>query len=301
MIDSPINHLTDRRRQHWLITGANAGIGRRLTQQLLERGDRVAATARSPRQLDDLKAAYPDSLHVYQLDVTDAARLRSVVEQAFTQLSRIDVVVSNAGYGLAGAAEELTDELIETQINTNLLGSIQLARAVLPRLRAQPGPRRGRIIQLSSVGGQMAYPGMSLYHTTKWGIEGFFEAVATEVAPFGIGVTLVEPGGVRTDFGGRSMALPPALEAYAGGPVGALRTNLAAGNISDTRPGDPDKVAAAIIASAEREPAPLRLTLGSDAYANIQTALRRRLDALDEQKDLAHSTDVDGEFAAALI
>lgn len=289
MTDSPINQLTTRHPRHWFITGANAGLGRELTRELLRRGDRVAATARNPYLLDDLKTAYPNALQIFQLDVTDTARMRTVVEQAFTRLTRIDVVVSNAGYGLSGAAEEQTDTLIDAQIATNLTGSIQLARAVIPRLRVQGG---GRLIQLSSMGGQMAYPGMSMYHATKWGIEGFFEAVAAEVAQFGIGVTLVEPGGARTSFGGRSMALPPALPAYADGPVGALRRNLEAGNISDTRPGDPYKIAVAIIDSADQEPAPLRLALGSDAFTNIQNALRRRLDALEEQKDLANSTDV---------
>lgn len=298
MTDSPINQLTTHRPRNWFITGANAGLGRELTRELLRRGDRVAATARNPYLLDDLKTAYPNALQLFQLDVTDTARLRAVVEQAFTRLTRIDVVVSNAGYGLSGAAEEQTDALIDAQIATNLTGSIQLARAVIPRLRAQGG---GRIIQLSSMGGQMAYPGMSMYHATKWGIEGFFEAVAAEIAPFGIGVTLVEPGGARTNFGGRSMALPPALPAYADGPVGALRRNLEAGNISDTRPGDPYKIAVVIADSADQEPAPLRLALGSDAYVNIQNALRRRLDALEEQKELAHSTDVSGDLVSAVL
>jgi len=275
--------------RNWLITGANAGIGRRITEQLLRRGDRVAGTARQPDQLRELVAEFPETLRVYQLDVTDTGRLREVVDQAFTELGGIDVVISNAGYGLSGAAEEQTDELIERQIATNLVGSIQLARAVLPHLRAAGG---GRFIQLSSMGGQMAYAGMSLYHTTKWGIEGFLEAVAQEVAPFGIGVTIVQPGGVRTDFGGRSMSLPPAIDAYADGPVGALRRQLEAGNISDQRPGDPDKVAAAIIDSVDVSPAPLRLTLGSDAYEKVGTAIRGRLEALEAQKDLAHSTDV---------
>jgi NAD(P)-dependent dehydrogenase (short-subunit alcohol dehydrogenase family) len=276
--------------RNWLITGANAGIGRRITEQLLRRGDRVAGTARRPEQLRELAAEYPDTLRVYQLDVTDTPRLREVVDQAVAELGRIDVVVSNAGYGLSGAAEELTDELIDRQIATNLVGSIQLTRAALPHLRAAGG---GRIIQLSSMGGQMAYAGMSLYHTTKWGIEGFMESVAQEVASFGVGVTIVQPGGVRTDFGGRSMSLPPAIEAYADGPAGVLRRQLEAGNISDQRPGDPDKVAAAIIDSVDVSPAPPRLTLGSDAYEKVGTAIRGRLEALEAQKDLAHSTDVD--------
>lgn len=280
----------------WFLTGASSGIGRRITERVLARGDVVAATARRPEQLDDLAAAHGDRLWRRALDVTDTAAVREAVEAAFAELGRIDVVVSNAGYGLSGAAEELTDELIDHQIATNLVGSIQLVRAVLPRMRAQGG---GRIVQLSSMGGQMAYPGMSLYHATKWGIEGFVEALRPEVEPFGIGVTLVEPGGVRTDFGGRSMGLPPAIDAYADGPVGALRRRLEAGNISDTRPGDPVKVADAIIASLAQEPAPRRLTLGSDAFGLVGDALRSRLAELDAQRELAFSTDVDGAGGVA--
>ncbi len=282
----------------WLITGANSGLGLRMTSQLLERGDSVAATARNPEQLDDLAGKYPDHLRVYRLDVSDTGAIRSVVEQAYADFGRIEVVVSNAGYGLAGAAEELLDDEIDRQIATNLVGSIQLIRAVLPRLRQQGG---GRILQLSSVGGQIAYPGFSLYHATKWGIEGFCEAVATEVAPFNIGITIVEPGGTRTDFGGRSISLPPAIEAYRDTPAGELRRRLEAGNISDTRPGDPDKVAAAIIGSVDIEPAPLRLATGSDAFVNISTILKRRLAAIEAQEDLARSTDVDGEDAVVSL
>ena len=131
------------------------------------------------------------------LDVTDTAAIREVVERSFAQLGRIDVVINNAGYGLFGAAEELTDKQIDHMIATNLVGSIQLIRAVLPHLRAQGG---GRIIQISSYGGQVAFPGNSMYHATKWGIEGFVESVAQEVASFRIGITIVEPGGARTEF-----------------------------------------------------------------------------------------------------
>lgn len=129
--------------------------------------------------------------------MTDTAAIREVVERSFARLERIDVIISNAGYGLFGAAEELSDEQIDLMIATNLVGSIQLIRAALPHLRAQGG---GRIIQISSYGGQVAFPGNSMYHATKWGIEGFVESVAREVASFGIGMTIVEPGGARTEF-----------------------------------------------------------------------------------------------------
>jgi len=179
----------------WFITGASRGFGRELTEQLLARGDRVAATLRTPEQLADLAAAHGDRLWVRGLDVTDTAQLREVVDAAFTELGRIDVVVSNAGYGVVGAAEELSDTQIDALIATNLTASIQLARAVVPHLRAQGG---GRILQMSSMGGHIGFPGFSLYHTTKWGIEGFYEAFAPEVEPFGIHTTLIEPGMIRT-------------------------------------------------------------------------------------------------------
>ena len=192
--------------KNWFITGTSSGFGRLMTERLLARGDRVAATLRKVEALDDLKAQHGERLWVARLDVTDAAAVRRVMDQAFQDLGRIDVVVNNAAYGLVGAAEELTDDQVRLQIDTNLIGSIQVIRAALPHLRAQGG---GRVLQVSSEGGQIAYPAFSLYHATKWGIEGFVEAVAQEVAPFGITFTLAEPGPTRTDFGAKIVS-PPA-------------------------------------------------------------------------------------------
>lgn len=279
----------------WFITGTSSGFGRTLTEQLLARGDRVAATARRTETLDDLADQYGDRLWRARLDVTDVHETRTVVGRAFAELGTIDVVVSNAGYGLFGAAEELSDEQIDHQIATNLTGSIQLGRAVIPHLRAQGG---GRIIQISSVGGQIAFPAMSLYHATKWGIEGFWESTAGDIAPFGIGVTLVEPGVARTDFGGSGAVLGTALPEYADAAPGQLRRMLAGDLPPMPAPGDPAKIAAAIIASAGEVDAPRRLLLGSDAYALATGALRGRLDALESQKALAHSTDADDHVTA---
>ena len=159
----------------WFVTGASRGFGRELTEQVLARGGRVAATLRRPAQLDDLAAQYRDRLWVRALDVTDTGQMRRVVREAFADLGRIDVVVSNAGYGVFGAAEDLTDAQVEAVISTNLTASIQLARAVLPYLRAQGG---GLLMQMSSMGGHIAFPAFSMYHATKWGIEGFYEALA---------------------------------------------------------------------------------------------------------------------------
>ena len=181
----------------WLITGVSSGFGRELTDQLLARGDRVVGTVRDTAKVAELIERYPDTFRAEVLDVTDTAAVRVVVDRSFAALGRIDAVISNAGYGLFGAAEELTDQQVDHMIATNLTGAIQLIRSALPHLRAQGG---GRIIQISSYGGQVAFPGNSMYHATKWGIEGFAESVAQEVASFGIGVTIVEPGGARTEF-----------------------------------------------------------------------------------------------------
>ena len=190
----------------WLITGVNRGFGRHMTEQLLARGDRVAGTVRKMDAMNDLKTKYGDLLWLAHLDMINTPAVRQVVNKAFANLGKIDVVVNNAGYGLFGAAEELTDEQIIHQINTNLIGSIQVVRTALPHLRGQGG---GRIIQVSTYGGQVALPGGSLYHAGKWKIEGFIDAVGQEVAPFNIGVTIVEPGGARTEFRfGSSQARP---------------------------------------------------------------------------------------------
>ncbi|MEV6396014.1 SDR family oxidoreductase [Streptomyces sp. NPDC051907] len=274
----------------WFITGTSSGFGRQLTEQLLARGDRVAATVRNAAARDGLAAEYGSRLWRAELDVTDTSRIREVVEQAFADLGHIDVVVSNAGYGLLGAAEELSDDQIDRQIATNLTGSIQLARAVIPHLRAQGG---GRIIQLSSMGGQIALPALSLYHATKWGIEGFWESTLGEIAPFGISVTLVEPGSARTEFAGTSADIAKPMPEYADHAPGLLRRMLAGEVPAFPSPGDPAKIAAAIIASADQDEAPKRLTLGSDAYELVTAGLRERLTALEAVKDLAYSTDAD--------
>jgi NAD(P)-dependent dehydrogenase (short-subunit alcohol dehydrogenase family) len=273
----------------WFITGTSTGFGRDLTEQLLSRGDRVAATVRRRDALDALAAQYGEQLWIRQLDVTDTAAIRTVVDDAFAELGRIDVVVSNAGYGLLGAAEEVTDEQIERQLQTNVVGSIQLTRAVLPHLRAQGG---GKILQLSTMGGQATFPGMSLYHASKWAMEGFFDSVGQEVAPFGIQTCLVEPGGARTDFAGRSLAMAPANEAYAGTPAAAVRAT-AATRPASAIPGDAYKMARAMIDAADADELPRRLLLGSDAYRLVHAALSGRLAFVEAQHDITVSTDAD--------
>jgi NAD(P)-dependent dehydrogenase (short-subunit alcohol dehydrogenase family) len=272
----------------WFITGINSGFGRALTEQLLAAGHRVAGTVRKPGSVDDLAAKYGDHLWLARLDVTDPPRIREVVDGAFAGLGRIDVVVNNAGYGLFGAAEELTDEQIDHVLATNLTGSIQVTRAALPHLREQGG---GRIIQLSTYGGQATHPGASLYHAGKWGIEGFMESVAKEVAPFGIGVTIVEPGGARTEFRFGSLRTATPMPAYDNTPAAMTR---GAGDRSRPSLGDPAKMAARIIESTTRTPAPLRLVLGSDSHRFVTTALRERLAQIEPQGETAASTDWTG-------
>jgi NAD(P)-dependent dehydrogenase (short-subunit alcohol dehydrogenase family) len=271
----------------WFITGTSAGFGRLLTEKLLARGEQVAATLRKPDALADLKAQYGEQLWVAALDVTDTAAVRRVVDQAFADLGRLDVVVNNAAYALFGAGEEATDDQIRQQLDTNLTGSMQVIRAVLPHLRAQGG---GRILQLSSEGGQIAYPNFSYYHASKWGIEGYVEAVAQEVAPFGIEFTLVEPGPARTSFGsGLVHAIP--LSEYDATPAGDVRRGVSDGSFAVT--GDPVKMVDAMLHSADQSPAPRRLTLGREAYTKIRAALVQRLAELDAQQAVAFSTEAD--------
>lgn len=274
----------------WFITGASRGIGRALTEQLLERGDRVAATARTPATLDDLAEAHGDRLWRRALDVTETSELFRVVDETFADLGRIDVVVSNAGYGVAGAAEEHTNEQVEQMIATNLTASINLARAATPHLRAQGG---GHITQLSSMGAHIAFAGFGLYHATKWGIEGFYEAFAQEVEGFGITTTLVEPGVIRTSFYD-AVQVTPALPAYAENP------KILRGTIDPAMMiGDEAKVVAAIIENADRPDPAKRLLLGSDAYELVTSAMRERLASAEAQEGHAATTDVGPVPAAA--
>jgi NAD(P)-dependent dehydrogenase (short-subunit alcohol dehydrogenase family) len=271
----------------WLITGVSSGFGRELTRQLLERGDRVVGTVRGLDKVADLSKEYPDTFQAEKLDVTDPTAVRTLVDRAFGDLGRIDVIVSNAGYGLFGAAEELSDDQVAHIIATNLTGSIQLIRASLPHLRRQGG---GRIIQLSSYGGQVAFAGNSLYHATKWGIEGFCEAVAQEVAGFGIGVTIVEPGGARTEFRYGSAQVAELRPEYDGNPAHAFQKMLDPAN--GLAPGDPARMAAAMIDSVDTEPAPLRMILGSQALDNTVKVLQERIAGFEAQRELAASTDL---------
>jgi len=273
-------------QRNWLITGVSSGFGHEMNEQLLQRGDTVVGTVRDTSKVADLMRQYPETFLPEILDVTDAPAVRAVVDRAIARLGRIDVVVSNAGYGLFGAAEELSDTQVEHMIATNLVGSIQLIRAALPHMRAQGG---GRVIQLSSYGGQVAFAGNSLYHATKWGIEGFVESVAQEVTAFGIGVTIVEPGGARTEFRYGSAQVAKLMPEYDQTPAHAFLKMLDPKN--GLAPGDPAKMAARIIESVDVTPAPLRMVLGSQALASTIATLRKRIVDFEAQAELAASTD----------
>lgn len=271
----------------WFITGASSGLGLEMTEQLLARGDRVVGTARRLDALDDLQQQHADNLSVMALELTDTQGIRATVDEAFRRMGRIDVVVQNAGYGLVGAGEEVSDAEIDRQIATNLVGSIQVIRAVLPHLRRQGG---GRILQVTSEGGQVAYPNFSIYHASKWGVEGFIESVAQETAPFGIDFIIAEPGATETGFGANLVHAEPMAE-YENTPAGEIRRAIT--NASFVLKGDAKRTASAMITAADQTVPPFRLALGSTAYSSISQALSRRLTALEAQRTVAFSADRD--------
>ncbi|MEG3126765.1 SDR family oxidoreductase [Pantoea cypripedii] len=271
----------------WFITGISSGLGLSMTRQLLLQGDRVIGTVRRHQPVQALAAAYPDALSVLELDLSLTDSVEAVVTQAFRDAGRIDVVVNNAGYGLFGPAEGLSAEQIKHQIDTNLLGPVLVTRAALPFLRQQGC---GKIIAISSYGGQTTHPGASLYHASKWGLEGFFESLSKEVASFGISVNIVEPGSARTAFRSRAGEQMGALpEAYRDTLLGQMLSRL--NDKGYTAKGAPEKMAGMILKLAEAESAPLRLVLGSDAYAFMESALEERLFSLREQQSLASASD----------
>lgn len=268
----------------WLITGVSSGFGYELTKQLLAKGDVVIGTVRNKEKVQKLIDEYPLEFDCQILDVTDVPAVQKTVHTAFEKHEKLDVVVSNAGYGLFGCAEELSDTEIEQIIATNLTGSIQLIKTALPYMRKQGG---GRIIQISSYGGQVAYPANSMYHATKFGIEGFCEAVAQEVAQFNIGLTIVEPGGARTEFRYGSAKVANLMPEY-DSCHGFLNMLDASKGLA---PGDPARMAERIIESVDREPAPLRMVLGSQALSATISRLKERIADYETQTELAASTD----------
>lgn len=269
----------------WFITGASAGIGRVLAEAVLAHGDRVVATARRPETLADLATAHPADVLALACDVTDARQVREAVAAAVEWGGRIDVLVNNAGHGLVGALEELSDEQIERVLNTNVRGVLTVTRAVLPHMRAR---REGHIVQLSSVGGVVGNPGHALYATSKFALEGMSEALAGEVGPLGIRVLIVEPGPFRTEFTGRSMEFSEAIEDYRETPAGRLREHFSRQH--GRQPNDPRRLADAVIRMVDEPDAPLRLPLGPEAVGRIREKLQRQLADLEKWEKLSVDT-----------
>ena len=272
-------------RKAWFITGSSTGFGRALAERVLERGDRVVATARRPETVEDLVERYPERALALRLDVTDPAQVKGAVSAAIERFGRLDVVVNNAGYGLFGGVEEVTEEQLRAQFETNVFGALAVTRAVLPQLRRQGS---GHLLQISSVAGQGALPGLGLYCASNWALEAFSQALAAEVAPLGIGVTIIEPGAFATDFGTRSLVVADAMPEYAN-TVGVVREGFA--SMDRSRIGDPIRAAEVMMEVVEAAEPPLRLALGGDSLETIRAELAGRQAELERWEDTSRSVN----------
>jgi len=269
----------------WLITGCSAGFGHEIGAAALAVGDTVVATARRPEALEDLVAA---GAHAVALDVTDPQAIRRAVDETLERVGRVDVLVNNAGYGSVGAVEELTMDELRALCEVMFFGAVELTKAVLPHMREQ---RSGTIVQISSMGGQVTYPGYGAYCASKHALEGLSTALAEEVAPFGIRVLIVEPGAFRTEFGGARMHRSRTIDAY---EVSTAATRQAVEDMDQTQPGDPAKAARAIVRAVAAHDAPLRLALGRDAVEAIGAELDRRRSDLEAWEAVSLDTALEG-------
>lgn len=271
----------------WFITGSSKGFGRIWAEAALARGDKVVATARDVSSVQPLVEQYGDQVLALPLNVDDKAAVDAAVAQAVARFGRIDVAVNNAGYGLFGAIEEVSEAEARAQIETNLFGALWVTQAVLPHMRAQ---RSGHILQVSSIGGVNAFPTVGLYHASKWGLEGFSQALAAEVAEFGIKVTLIEPGGYATDWSGPSAKRAKEMPEY-----DAVRAARQAARASFT-PGDPDASAAAVLKVVDAEAPPLRIFFGTTGLPMTKAEYARRMEAWEAWNDV--SVEAQGDWAA---
>jgi NAD(P)-dependent dehydrogenase (short-subunit alcohol dehydrogenase family) len=270
----------------WLITGCSTGFGRALAEAVLKQGDYLLATAREPGQLHALIEDYPETAKAVRLDVTLSQDIQAAVDAAIATFGRIDVLVNNAGHGLIAALEEVSDVEIHQFFETNFFGALRLMRSVLPVMRQQGS---GHIVNLSSTAGLVGFGGSSLYCGAKFALEGTSEALAKEVKPFGIKVTLIEPGAFRTRFNGRSLAVAKrSIDAYATMSSAALQWFK---QMDGQQPGDPAKAAQAIIQAVESPHPPMRLALGTDAMSLIQEKLEWVKTDLDAWQPVTVSTD----------
>lgn len=266
----------------WFITGSSKGFGRVWAEAALERGDRVAATARNVDTLDGLVESYGDLVLPLALDVNDKAAIDVAVAKAHEHFGRLDVVINNAGYGLFGTIEEVTEEQARAQIETNLFGPLWVAKAVIPIMREQGS---GHILQVSSIGGVNAFPVLGLYHASKWGLEAFSQSLAAEVAEFGIKVTLIEPAGFSTDWRGPSAVQADQLPLY--DDVRERRNRMFAGALAE--PGDPQATGSVILELVDAEEPPLRVFLGSGTLDMIRAEYERRLENWERWDGLANA------------
>jgi NAD(P)-dependent dehydrogenase (short-subunit alcohol dehydrogenase family) len=272
----------------FFLTGSSRGLGRQIAEATLAAGHQLVATARQPDSLADLVDRYGDQILPVALDVTEPAGAAAAVAAGAKRFGRIDVVVNNAGYANLAAIEDITLEDFRAQVDANLFGVVNVTKAALPLLRKQ---RSGHIIQVSSIGGRLATAGLSAYQTAKWAVGGFSEILAQEVGPLGIKVTVLEPGGMQTDWAGSSMQVPPISEPYEPtvGVMARMHRELgSAGSL-----GDPAKVAQVVLTVAGMADPPLRLILGSEAYAYAMAAARARAESDAVWHDLTVSTDRD--------
>ncbi|MEU1147309.1 oxidoreductase [Streptomyces sp. NPDC005863] len=268
----------------WFVTGSSSGLGRALVRAAVAHGDRVVATARDVSALDELVALAPERVRALRLDVTDVESVRAAVAGAEEAFGRIDVLVNNAAYGLLGAFEELGDDQLRANFETNVFGVMTVTRAVLPLMRRR---RSGHIVQMSSVNGVVPGPGGAAYVGTKYALEGFSAALAAEVAHLGIRVTIVEPGPFRTDFGGRSLRWGTPMAEYAE-IIAPARKALEASHGSQS--GDPARGAEAIVAAVGLDEPPLRLPLGAEAFGWIRAHFQSRIEELDAVEELGADT-----------
>jgi NAD(P)-dependent dehydrogenase (short-subunit alcohol dehydrogenase family) len=268
----------------WFITGSSRGLGRNLAEAVLRSGDKVVATARNIGQLEELVAEFGEQIYPIALDVTDYEQVYHVVAGAVAHFGRIDVLVNNAGFGIIGAAEAYTEEQVRSQLETNLYAPIEITRAVLPYMRKQGG---GRILQISSVGGRVGNAGLAIYQAAKFGLSGFTEALAKEVAPLGIYVTSVEPGGFRTDWAGASMTYAREIEGYE--MVNQRTDYFKSGKFVPV--GDPEKAADVMVALAAHPAPPVHLVLGSEAIGILRSADEARRAEMEEWEHVSLSTD----------
>lgn len=270
----------------WLITGVSSGFGLELARAVLERGDTVVGTMRRPEQMSSFASLAPGRAHARLLDVTDAAAIGPLVDGIERDVGPIAVLVNNAGYGLGGAVEELDEAECRHVMETNFFGTLNLIKALLPHFR---GRRAGHIVNFSSMAGIVGIPGFGLYNASKFAVSGLTEALAGELAPFGIRATVVEPGGFRTNFAGGSLALarspmPEYADTAAGRPRGMKE------HYHGTQQGDPAKAAAAVIHVVEAEKPPVHLLLGPDAVAAARKKIERFSDEIEAWEALSTGT-----------